>query len=163
MHLVGVFWANGEAVFGRDMATSSGAAPCTNEEHVVGLVATSSASNRSASRSSVEVRTDGGIRPMVHIQRITVQSRGLRTTTVTLRPVVVKRSGHAWGTEKPELASQHGELGPVAEAIVLHQTNKRIITGRLTIIGLVYPVCATCPYHLLSSLVISCPRVGILS
>jgi hypothetical protein len=40
---------------------------------------------------------------------------------------------------------------------------KCVNTGRLTIIGLVYPVCATCPYHPLSSLVISCPRVGILS
>ena len=40
---------------------------------------------------------------------------------------------------------------------------KCVTTGRLTILGLVYPVCATCPYHPLSSLVISRPRVGILS
>ena len=40
---------------------------------------------------------------------------------------------------------------------------KCVTTGRLTIIGLVYPVCATCPFHPLSSLVILCPRVGILS
>ena len=39
---------------------------------------------------------------------------------------------------------------------------KCVPTGRLTILGLVYPVCAACPYHPLSSLVISRPRAGIL-